>query len=42
MLPSTFIALPSSEKAFLIAAIQMKQKQDEKEAKRLKSKSAKR
>lgn len=39
MLPSTFLSLPINEQAFIYAAIDIKNKHDEEEAKKMKSKS---
>ena len=40
MLPSQFISLPTNEQAFIYAAIDIKRKQDEEEAKKIKSRSS--
>jgi len=39
LLPSQFLALPQKERAFIIAAIQVKMENDKKENKRLKRKA---
>ena len=39
MLPSQFLSLSTNEQAFVYAAIEIKRKQDEEEAKKMKSKS---
>lgn len=41
MLPSQFVALPSEEKAFIIAAIDLKLDAERKKAKEIESKSRK-
>jgi hypothetical protein len=42
LLPSQFLALPQKERAFIIAAIQIKMEEDKKEAKKIKPKRDKR
>ena len=42
MLPSQFLSLPTNEQAFVYAAIDIKNKKDEEEAKKMKSKTPRR